>query len=389
MSGIRVVNPPRMNAFLRDVIKASPFAFAVAFAAFHAALALVGLFVAWDAGLLGRGPIALALTWSVPFAFCAGLTCAMGVCRCVISDRPLGHEHTFVRDSMSAPRDPSEGMQSAVLSEAQETSSILVVDVARLAQRLREVSPDTVLAELNGDTFLVRCSLTDLAPTAPGSTAHTFALVSYRQQRVATDDFTLGAEALRSVVERAVEAGVDGLWLDTWCYRLPGSYVHRSFCALLFAVVTNATLIIWLPRSRDEGFPSYQYRPWCSFEAAVVSQRCLPVVLASPLSRSQKAVSLFGSFQPVLPWSRILLPEMLPLAITNTALFAGLLLSVSTSVAASVLAGNRRKDGREDDPIESYRNFILMSICTGLFLVRQLTVMFSEELSRQAVQVYM
>lgn len=89
-----------------------------------------------------------------------------------------------------------------------------------------------------------------------------FAIISYRQVKCRSDDFTLDIPAFTSAVGKAHEAGVDALWLDGWCYRQDGEYNHAAFCAELAQVMRHVSAVIWLPRSRNHAPPSYQFRLW-------------------------------------------------------------------------------------------------------------------------------
>ena len=144
------------------------------------------------------------------------------------------------------------------------------------------------------------------APASEDAWMPRFALVSYRQQRSPGDSFTMDADAIRAVTERAARLGVEGLWLDAWCFRNePGEeYDHAEFTATLTHVVTCASAVIWLPRSRAHEPPLgyYQFRLWCTFEACVVAERRLPVVIAGVvLSRCQRMLQRCGAQLPLLP----------------------------------------------------------------------------------------
>ena len=53
----------------------------------------------------------------------------------------------------------------------------------------------------------------------------------------------------------------------------------------------HVSAVIWLPRSRTNAPPAYQFRLWCTFEASVVAKRRLPVHVAGQgLARSQLAL---------------------------------------------------------------------------------------------------
>jgi hypothetical protein len=146
-------------------------------------------------------------------------------------------------------------------------------------------------------------------------------LVSYRQEQLETGvrvaphrrfqalreprkdgRFTMDASTLLSIVAAAHRLGLDALWLDAWCYRVDESgYVHDDFCRKLHQVVSGVTAVVWLPRSRTISTGQYGYRLWCTFEAAIVQQRELPVAVAGcGESAFQRHVRRFGSFAPAL-----------------------------------------------------------------------------------------
>ena len=97
---------------------------------------------------------------------------------------------------------------------------------------------------------------TDELLTSVNAADASFAIISYRQVRCKSDDFTLGTDAFLSAVSKAREAGVDAIWLDGWCYRQEGPYNHAAFCAELAAVMRNVAAVVWLPRSRANATPS-------------------------------------------------------------------------------------------------------------------------------------
>lgn len=183
------------------------------------------------------------------------------------------------------------------------------------SERMRPVSGDSVLnvvylndlhAALDSEapeSVLTRLYTTDeLLRKRVRADEISFAIISYRQVRSKHDAFTMDVDAFVAAVARAHEAGIAALWLDAWCYRQEGPYVHAAFCAELSAVMRHVTSVIWLPRSRTGAPPSYQFRLWCSFEAGVVAQRKLPVYAAGQgLARSQHALRQLGCFLPALP----------------------------------------------------------------------------------------
>ena len=97
------------------------------------------------------------------------------------------------------------------------------------------------------------------------------------QARATPDDgTTMDEHTLRAVLLKAREAGVAALWMDAWCFRFAGEYVHEDFCALLSHVVRAVRAVIWVPLSRVNTAPSFQFRMWCTFEAAVVEHLGAP-----------------------------------------------------------------------------------------------------------------
>ena len=148
------------------------------------------------------------------------------------------------------------------------------------------------------------------------------ALVSYRQEKRCptpsrwagrflseagadeSDDFTLDGFTLVDIVAKAHEVGVTALWLDAWCYRFDGEYEHLDFCKTLHTVLTGVSGVIWLPRSKQRfSRAQYAFRLWCTFEAACVQHRNLPVVIAGlGRSRLQHRLTRWGSYTPGL-WS--------------------------------------------------------------------------------------
>ena len=177
---------------------------------------------------------------------------------------------------------------------ATSSSELNVVDLGKLREALQSEPAERVLHRLYTTSELLRRVRVD---------ACTFAIISYRQVRSKDDDFTLGVDAFVAAVRTASEsARVDALWVDAWCYRQEGEYDHMAFCNELSSVMRHVSAIIWLPRSRIDAPPSYQFRLWCSFEASVCEQRRLPVFVAGQgLSLSQHALRRFGNFLPALP----------------------------------------------------------------------------------------
>ena len=134
-------------------------------------------------------------------------------------------------------------------------------------------------------------------------------LISYRQERVGTagqdglrkfDSYTLDGQALRGIVEAATKLRAEAVWLDAWCYREgPDGYEHDDFCETLHGVISGVFAVVWLPRSKVGSRGEYPYRLWCTFEAASVQQRRLPVAIAGEgMSCFQRCVCVLGSFMP-------------------------------------------------------------------------------------------
>ena len=122
------------------------------------------------------------------------------------------------------------------------------------------------------------------------------------QARATPDDgTTMDERTLRAVLLKAREAGVAALWMDAWCFRFAGEYVHEDFCALLSHVVRAVRAVIWVPLSRANMAPSFQFRMWCTFEAAVVEHRQLPVFIAGELTASQRRLARLGPRTFALP----------------------------------------------------------------------------------------
>lgn len=153
-----------------------------------------------------------------------------------------------------------------------------LVSLARLEDAFAARPAGLVLSQLfKTDEFLFE---------ADSETAD-FALVSYRQE-------PRPPHTLRAVLLKAREAGVAALWMDAWCFRFAGEYVHEDFCALLSHVVRAVRAVIWVPLSRTNTAPSFQFRMWCTFEAAVVEHRQLPVFIAGELTASQRRLARLG-----------------------------------------------------------------------------------------------
>ena len=250
------------------------------------------------------------------------------------------------RESLYHARDPQDGATSNVASHVEaplsseaspalvrrQTSRIRanmeihVINVDRLCAALSRRTAGEVLAELASSSRIGKpCTLVDLVPAK--STA--FALISYRQEAQSDDGATLDATSLASIAEAARSAGLDGIWLDAWCYFNcveNNSYDHERFINTLKAVTTHAGMVLWLARARrTSGCGSYQFRLWPTFEASVVAMRQLPVVsVGVGPSRSQRLLRRLGSAFIALPG--LPLPvEIRELAMFNSAMFVMML----------------------------------------------------------------
>lgn len=189
-----------------------------------------------------------------------------------------------------------------------------VVDVAVLVNELQRNGAASVLRELHDPQS--RRLLRSILLTTDESD---FALVSYRQQRNANDTFTMDPSSLESAVAVAAEAGVQSLWLDAWCHKVEGEYDHFNFCSTLTNVVRNARLVVWLPRARPDSTPGYQFRLWCSFEAAVIAARGLPVLIAGAgPTLSQIWLRRLGTRMLLLPCLVPAMNELWHLTVLNT-----------------------------------------------------------------------
>jgi hypothetical protein len=187
------------------------------------------------------------------------------------------------------------------MAPARLLDGVRVVRVADLATQLRKSTPVEVLNKLFTTDELLSEAL------AGGKVA----LLSYRQERgtnnVSSSDaaayahLTLDGDAFRGLIASAKRLGVDSLWADAWCYREPGQYDHAHFCRVLSSVVSGIDAVVWLPRSKHGSRAEYAYRLFCTFEAACVELRSLPVAVAGAgPSAFQTRLRRFGSFTPAL-----------------------------------------------------------------------------------------
>ena len=200
---------------------------------------------------------------------------------------------SLVHESSASAVPPWEEVSLRHAPVSTMSALINVVMLATLEEVIKTKGPAAAMTMLFEESSLLsRVRVGELS----------FAIISYRQVRCGSDDFTLDVAAFTSAVRMAREAGVEALWLDAWCYRQEGEYDHASFCAELGAVMRHVGAVIWLPRSRTDALPSYQFRLWCSFEASVVAQRGLPVFVAGQgQARSQVALRYCGQYLPALP----------------------------------------------------------------------------------------
>ena len=239
----------------------------------------------------------LALLLLTPLAI-LGLALLVGAKRGFLSaSMPLGRPAQ--RENVIWERLSTQSQQSlrqAPNNEAGRASHLDLVHVGSLVAMIKD-DPDNALQSLFSGTI---SSLLRRLPTGEAA----FALISYRQCRVASGDgFTMDFAAAASIARVAAAAGIEYLWLDAWCYRPSGdTYEHEDFIRTLAAVASCASAVVWLPRARDAASPSYQFRLWCTFEAMVVAERNLPVHVAGVgLSRSQRLLARYGARVPALP----------------------------------------------------------------------------------------
>jgi len=120
-------------------------------------------------------------------------------------------------------------------------------------------------------------------------------------------DVTVVPHDLPKDVLAAQQNDVEYLWLDAWAYRKQppwANYQHGDFVRTLLAVMLCVSHVIWLPRSRSNARGEYQYRIWCTFEAAIVHLRRLPVTMAGHrLNRVQCQLVSEGSYLINYPWT--------------------------------------------------------------------------------------
>ena len=250
-------------------------------------LALVVLIVP---AVLFHHPLIILLA---PAAVCAFCACVLLACRIFARSccRPPP-VHTSPENLLPvvSPNSLLKRSSSISSSLAAHEFCLWVVDVATLQRELKKSSAHAVLTDLHSPSM----HLLRRVQHVPDLDV---ALISYRQALAKNrrDGFTLDDAALQSIVEVAAKAGIRSLWLDAWCHKVADAYDHVAFCSTLSNVVRHARMVIWLPRARTTAQPSYQFRLWCSFEAAVIAARGLPVVIAGVgPTRSQRLLRSLG-----------------------------------------------------------------------------------------------
>lgn len=204
-----------------------------------------------------------------------------------------------MKRSLLAGRTASVGVELEVF-EAHDTAAssqstlISAVRLATLTAQLERLSEAELLTLLASEESGL------LEPIE----ASQCVLVSYRQEKGQPpfDSLTLDGSALRGILAAAAKLKANAVWLDAWCYRMPGpEYVHADFCRTLNGILGGVSGVVWLPRSTQGSLGEYGYRLWCTFEASFVHQRGLPVAIAGVgLSRFQHLVHAWGSFVPAL-----------------------------------------------------------------------------------------
>ena len=148
---------------------------------------------------------------------------------------------------LEAPSERSRRRRSSLDDMSSHAGQLKVVTLDRLEKELASRSAASVMTALyTTDELLMSVNAAETS----------FAIISYRQVRCKSDDFTLGTDAFLDAVSKARKAGVDAIWLDGWCYRQEGPYNHADFCAELAAVMRNVAAVVWLPRSRANATPS-------------------------------------------------------------------------------------------------------------------------------------
>ena len=72
--------------------------------------------------------------------------------------------------------------------------------------------------------------------------------------------------------------------------------------SMIHQVTSLASAVLWLPIARPGENLSYPFRLWCTFEAAVVAQRELPVyAVGEPARRFERWLMQAVGFAPALP----------------------------------------------------------------------------------------
>ena len=206
-----------------------------------------------------------------------------------------------------APNDEGKEID-VVAAQTQPPEALLGVSMRCILSSLaRGEPPAAIITELfHGSRYL-----------RPIPSSAKVSIISYRccaakvgKDGSKEDDFTLDEHAFLSALAAAQAHGIDFLWLDCWAYRKQppwGTYVHRDFCVALATVMWRIDHVIWLPRSRAWAPGQYQYRVWCTFEAAMVAFRSeVGVSIAGyPPDARQARLHLMGSYlmlSPLPPW---------------------------------------------------------------------------------------
>ena len=261
------------------------------------------------------------------------------------------------KSSKGIIRKSSKGGPSADGGPAMGPSEIKVVllDEVEAALLGPNASPSSVMDDLYAANFCV---------ALPEGVV--VALVSYRQARAAGDAYTMDYDSLLRLLRAARSVGADAIWsANTPCpplpcmiprmrshadHHLPGStsgatssaatrmttttlcscsrrwrlpYLLPSTTAaaaaaatspltlllhpssLLTQVASRVDNVVWLGIARRHTDALYQYRLWCSFEAAVVQVRKLHVARADEqLTLLQRRQKRWGSFGYLFPWER-------------------------------------------------------------------------------------
>lgn len=311
-------------------------------------LALLGVLLPWL--VLWRHPLVLLLAPSAMCVLCALVLLAVrsGLSQCA---PPRRAAREFAAEPESIARRPL----SVQTNLAARDPKLWLVDVAVLEDWLSTGGSAAALLEELHDSQsyrLLRPVLLHSDAEATTVEKPDFALISYRQQRAPSDQFTMDERALTSVVAVAKAAGVRSLWLDAWCHKVEGEYDHYAFCSTLTNVVRNARLVVWLPRARTDAAPEYQFRLWCSFEAAVIAARGLPVVIAGEgPTRSQRWLRHLGARMLLLPPFVPPMRGLTQLSLLNTLFLIATVLCPPMAIIYIFGLGSPRSFGASASPI--------------------------------------